>query len=87
MFEVCEKVICINTDKIVSENGYNVSSPWDGLKLNHVYTVSKVYPTSITLVELTDTFAHSNFRFKTLIEIRKDKIEKIKERLCSNKVI
>ena len=69
------KVICVNLDRVVNHDG--VSTPWKGLELNEVYTISRVYPNSVTLVELTDLYAHSRFRFKTLSDIRKEKLEKL----------
>ena len=80
---VGDKVICVNLDRDVYDDGHEVSTPWGGLELNKIYTISNVYPNSITLVELTNMFAHAKFRFKTIPEMRRDKILKIKERLCS----
>lgn len=77
MFKPGDKVICSNIDDKVYDDG-SVSRHWDCLKLHETYTVSKVFVNSMSLVELTDLYAHPFWRFKTYSEIRKDKLNKIK---------
>lgn len=76
MFKPNDKVVCISIEKRIF-NDYSVSSPWQCLKLNETYTVSKVYEKSITLVELSDLYSHGVWRFKTIRELRKEKLNKI----------
>ena len=78
MFNIGDKIVCIDNRKL----------DWI-LKLNVVYTVSEIdnYEFNhIKIKELGVGWFYNN-RFMSLSEIRKQKINNIKERICSTQVI
>ena len=81
MFNVGDKVVCV---KEPESNKY--------LSYGSIYTVSSYKKTNqmsfgiITFYEIADA-SFSDHRFKSAVVFRKEKIEKIKERICSKRVI
>ena len=74
MFNIGDKIVCIDNTKID-----------DVLKLNVIYTVSKIDNYDFDHIKIKEFGAGwiSINRFMSLSEIRKQKINIIKERICS----
>jgi hypothetical protein len=84
--EIGDKVVCININTIyLGENIYDEYAY--GLSLNKIYICT--YHKSFNYMKVDEFPQHIYLkkRFKKLVELREEKLLKLKEKICLNKVI